>query len=351
MPPDSMLNFKKSEYLQLDMQVSVLQSKLTRAERLLEELERKEAASAKAISIITKQVNRLSDTSKRAVSRGVAAEMASYAKSAGSGFGELMDCLNGFLTGIKIISTAESKSHAELCSRLVRSQDNSRTAQGRVVALDDLNKRLKRRLDGILRSRLQCRGCHTQIDVAGAVSSTRESTNASELDFPSASDNFKSLDSSKFRSLKSIKSLLNGENEALVAQQLQKPAFMNESSIFVKKVTPDGEDSAAVLDTPKNSQIVDKYVHESMKESSQYECVPAPQLATPNDAKPTLNRDLLPDFNEESTEPRIAPKLQHLDTIRSVSSDEDAQRSSRVRFQEKVARCLDSLQRKVSSIQ
>lgn len=370
MPLDSMMHFKKSEYLQLDMQVSVLQSKLSRAERLLEEFERKEAANSKSFSIIAKQLNRLSNSSKKHLVKTLTIEIGGYLNNGkDNGFSELVTCLTTFISNIKVISDQISAHKSPPKSQSAKSQGYEHQPHNKLKELIVTNTKLKNRLNNILRTKLLCKNCNTQIDIAKAVSSTKESigtsnrlATSSDLGFPGTNDRFKSFDMSKFSVLKSLKSLLNGESsiipeysDAKNEKEIPKPNFLNESSLFIKKPDPvkDIDSNRAALNTPNNSYTKkEEHLIGRQDESSQYDY----RVTSYGSQKPTeskiIHRDLLKDFNcPETLNGDQVSILYHLDTIKSISSKKSEDESPKKNFKDKVSKCLDNLQRQVDTIQ
>lgn len=369
-PPDSMVNFKKSEFLQLDMQVSMLQNKLNRAERLLDEFERKEAANSKAFSIIAKHLNRLSNSSKSYVVKGITTDIGGHIKNGGDkGFNELFNSLTTFISSVKVIKIVKKLRNEEASSRSVKSQDYHSYGHNKVKQLADMNRKLTNRLEALLHAKLSCKNCKTQIDIGKAVSSTRESIGASdnlatssEIEFIESIGRLKSIETSKFSVLKSLKSLLNGDSSIMHAKNDDKrylesvaQNLINESSIFVKKSDPVKDEASGRehQNTPKHglpvkiSQFVVK-----LDQSSKYDYKMDSYISQDDPIQKPLRRELLVDFEDAEAPDLVKQVLYNLDTIKSISSkkSEEEKEKPKETFQANVFKYLDNIQKEVECI-
>jgi len=368
MPPDSIVHFKKSEYMQLDMQVSVLQNKLSRAEKLLEDFERKEAANSKALNIIAKQLNQLSDSAKNYFIRGINLEIGGYIKNDNDkGLNELVSCLSTFSSAIKIVSEKSKKDINKTSSMSVKSQGYEVNSNHTVKELIDINKKLTRRLERILRSKLLCENCNTKIDIGKAVSSTNYSssynnrvTPNSDMELLESIGRYKSLETSKFSVFRSLKSLLN-EGSSIINNNNQDKCethinlnFINESSVFVKKSDPFDDKLVTQNDSRRIMHQKGKLIENKRfvaEQSSQYECELQPDSDLDTDKKTDCKRELLSEFNnaEKTKLNQNEQVIQRLDTIKSLSSHK-SETEDKKELPNHVIKCLDNLQKQMNNL-
>ena len=252
LPHDTSSQLKGANYMQLDMKNSMLQSRLTRNEKLLEEFEKKNAVHTRTLKIISKYVNALSNGAKRFMQKSFKLELANLMQACGkaSDIADLVEVLTEFVSSIKVMRTcaedAESKQQTG-----AKSVDHDRGTRNALRDLKEENHKLKAKLEKLSKGQLECYSCHASIDIKKVLQLSQPlmmnshiiSGIGKQMQYDSMAQS-NTLDISKFSELRSLHSFLNedkGERHSKLAaranpvQHQRDSICIDDSSVFLKK--------------------------------------------------------------------------------------------------------------------
>ena len=151
LPKETLNDMRKTEFVQIDMQNSILQNKLKRMEKLIDEYEKKEAVSSRLIRMINKYVNYLSNSAKKFLISRFKKELEALV-SVENGNDTDLYCLitdlTEFISGIKLIKkTKPEKPKTKAKQRTAKSTDFHMNIRNVYSDMVEENKKLREKLE------------------------------------------------------------------------------------------------------------------------------------------------------------------------------------------------------------
>lgn len=263
LPQDDNSQLKGINYMQLDMKNSMLQNRLTRNEKLLEEYERKNAVHSRSLKLLSKYINALSNGAKRFMQKSLKVELSNLMQmcNGASDITDLVETLTDFIGSIKIMRSVDDGKNEEHKQRAKSTGYDKHTGNA-AKELQEENLRLKGKLEKINKGQLECYNCHTSLDIRKilqlAKPATMHSHVFSNIERQEAYDSMmqsKTLDISKFSELRSLHSFLKDDKcdkpSKIMGRhnftQNQKDSMcIDDSSMFFKKKNPASQNISAM---------------------------------------------------------------------------------------------------------
>lgn len=246
-----------TNFAQIDMQNDILQNKIKRLEKLINEYEKKEAVSSKLIRTVSKYINYLSNNAKRFVINGFKKEIEALVNIKAENESDihlLITDLTEFISSVKttkIDKRNKREKKSKGYSRNSRSVDFGKNDKDTIKSLEKENSKLKAKID-----KMANKGKRGHNDLNGINQTPLfYETNISRIKKNNKADsslNGKTLDFSKISELKSLNSFFNDElNEQkiiekpskvnnkteslLIGTSLRESMVIKDTSVFLKK--------------------------------------------------------------------------------------------------------------------
>lgn len=324
-PIDNDSKLKNTSYVEMDMKNNVLQNRIARTEKLLEESEKKNALYSRSLKLINKYANVLSNGAKKFLQKGLKQELANFMQICGGNNDiiDLVEILTDFISGIKILKTEAAKKN-DLKKHSAKSVDCRIGNKYALEQLEKENQQLKDKLDKLGKGQLNCNNCHAKIDVKKLLNTSNplmmKSSVLSQIEKHAALDSVQqpnTLDISKFSELHSLHSLLkddNNENKKAISKihafGQRDSLCIDDSSVFLKKNNVKSQNTSAIPMLSINDTIEDikigkdkscinwiiKEIEDSEKTGTEYS-IQSNQEEDEEDL-PLGPRNLLNDFNK-----------------------------------------------------
>ena len=369
---------KNANYIELDMKNSMLQNRLTRNEKILEEYERKNAFYSKSLKLISKYINALSNGAKRFIQKSLKVELASLVKlcNTNSDMVELIEILTDFVTGIKILKN-KADDDEPIKDRSSMSVDFDKNSNYALEQLRAENQKLKSKLDKISKGELDCNNCHMKIDIKKILGIQNplmlQSNVFSQIERHMTMNSLmqsKNMDISKFSDLRSLHSFLKedkNENKKILNKlnhlNGQKDSLcIDDSSVFLKKNNMKSHNISAIPMLSINDTIdeirvakdkscmnwIIKEIEDSEKTATEYSI--QLQEETPENNEVLGGRNLLTDFN------KVADSYQNSFSINNNPKSKEKIQMNRIECFEvdkkptHLPKSIHNLQEKIDSI-
>lgn len=344
LPIGNQSQLKNISYVQLDMKNSMLQNRLARSEKLLDEYEKKGALYGKAMKLVNKYVNALSNGAKRFLHKSLKMELANFMQAYG-GFNEMTDLieiLTDFIGNIKLLKVEKSGiNDKQRCS--AKSVDCDKETRYAMEELLNENNRLKAKLDKINKGTIDCFNCHAKIDIKKILASSKplmmQSNVLSHIAKQGAYDSMmqsKTLEISQFSEMHSLHSMLREDKNEINNKGVARLNIPNQrdsiciedSSVFLKKNNLKSHNTTvmpmlSINDTVEEIKIVNdkscmnwiiKEIEDSEKTETDYSMQSIGQV---QEETIKLNpRKLLDDFN------KVADSYQNSFSIQKNAKDQ-----------------------------